>query len=193
MGTATTPSYRFHIVVALDRSQYSEIVLEHAIDQAARHDSPDLHFVTVVGRPDAAEEAKTWLATQVLQGLEAFGKDGPDWRSRVHVLVGEVADELASFAADVRADLVVIGRFGSHDWRRSTADRMLERAICPTLVVGLTEHTVDAHPQCAACVEVRQETDGERWFCSEHADSARSRLTTLLTPSLSLTHGGPLW
>src|SRR5207248_7062449 len=45
----TEPRHR--IVVALDLSEYAEIVLEHAIDQAARHAASDLHFLYVADTP----------------------------------------------------------------------------------------------------------------------------------------------
>ena len=44
--------HRYRIVVGLDLSEYAEVVLEHALDQAARHELSELHFVTVV--PDAS-------------------------------------------------------------------------------------------------------------------------------------------
>jgi nucleotide-binding universal stress UspA family protein len=188
------PTRRFRIVAALDRSEYSEIVLEHAIDQAARHDAPDLHFVTVVDRkhPDL-DAVKAWLATEVMQGLESFGRQGPDWRSRLHVLEGKPADEIATFAADLAADLLVIGRFGAHERHGSITDQVVPRAPCPTLVVNLTEHVVDPVTQCAACVELREASDGERWFCAEHSNSDRLRLSTLLPLSGPSVHGGTLW
>ena len=53
---------RYRIVVALDGSEYAEIVVEHALDQAARHDPVDLHLLTVVNNAADVEAAKVWLA-----------------------------------------------------------------------------------------------------------------------------------
>ena len=180
---------RFRMVVALDRSEYAAIVLEHALDQAARHDSPDLHVITVVGQEAEIDEAKGWLAQAVLEGLDSFRRDG--WKTRLHVRVGRAEEEIANLALDIKADLLVIGRFGLHD-KRSTAELVLAAVTCPTLVLGLTGHTVEPQVQCPRCVVVRAESDGERWFCDEHA-SDRRRLSTLVPFSSSLTGGGLLW
>jgi nucleotide-binding universal stress UspA family protein len=188
----TSAQHRFRIVVALDRSEYAEIVIEHAIDQAARHDAPDLHFVTVATDGDDAVVAKQWLAQLVLQGLETLGTRAPDWRSRLHVVLGKTAEEISSLAADLGADLIVIGHFGIHERKGSIADRVIEYATCPTLVVGLTERSFEGPPQCPKCVDVREESDGDRWFCAEHAD-AETRHFTALVASTSMIHGGPLW
>ena len=186
----TSSPHRFRIVAALDRSEYAEIVLEHAIDQAVRHEATDLHFLTVAADGEDVEQAKTWLAQQVLLGLDNIGKTSPDWRSRLHVVRGHAADEIASLAADLRADLLVIGRFGIHERKGLIADQVLAKATCPTLVVGLTERTFDT-PQCPKCAALRENSEGERWFCDEHLDGERNHFTVLM-PSVPLMHGGLL-
>jgi nucleotide-binding universal stress UspA family protein len=189
---AQTPN-RYRIVIALDGSEYSEIVLEHGLDQAARHDVPDLHILAVVG--DAAEihATKAWLAAAVLEGLDAFRAGRPDWRTRLHVRVGRPVEEIVNLAAEVDADLLVIGRYGVHHPRRSIADAVVAAATCPTLVVGLAGHAVEAERPCAECAAVREQSDGERWFCARHAAPDRLRLSTLVSSSPPPTRGGPLW
>ncbi len=190
MDTAR-PIHRFRIVAAIDRTEYAEIVLEHAIDQAARHEAPDLDFITVVSSKDDLEAVKNDLTTKVIQSLELLGRKGPDWRSRVHVVVGEPAEEITNLAADLNADLLIVGRFGAHDKRRSFANAVVTRATCPLLVVGLTEHGIDTVAQCPDCVAVREDTGGERWFCSTHAAAAPLRLSSLI-PGTTAVRGGPL-
>ena len=184
------PFRRFRIVVALDRSEYSEIVLEHGLDQAARHDAPDLHLLTVVEREADIQAAKDWLARTAIEGLDSFRREG--WQTRLHVRTGHGEDEIANLALDLDADLLVIGRYGIHDPRSSTADRVLAAVTCPTLVVGLAGRSVDAQPQCPRCVAMRAESDGERWFCEEHSGD-RVRLSALVPFSGSLVGGGLLW
>jgi nucleotide-binding universal stress UspA family protein len=191
MDTKAPSHYR--IVIALDGSQYSEIVLEHGLDQAARHDAPDLHVLVVIDEPAEIEATKTWLAAAVLEGLDAFRAGRPDWRTRLHVRVGRPAEEIANLAAEVDADLLVIGRYGVHHPRRSIADAVVAAATCPTLVVGLVGHAVEAEPACAACVAVREHSDGERWFCAAHAAPDRLHLSTLVPSSPPPMRGGPLW
>jgi nucleotide-binding universal stress UspA family protein len=184
---------RYRIVIAVDGSQYSEIVLEHGLDQAARHDAPDLHVLAVVEEPSGIATVKTWLATAVLEGLDSFRAGRPDWRTRLHVRVGRPAEEIVNLAAEVDADLLVIGRYGLHHPRRSIADEVVATATCPTLVVGLAGHAVETEQACPECAAVREQSDGERWFCAIHAAPDRLRLSTLVPPSPPLTRGGPLW
>lgn len=190
MATARPDSRRFRIVAALDESEYAEIVLEHAIDQAARHERVDLHFVTVVDRAARVDPVRARLAETVLHGLETFGTSTSDWRSWMHVLVGSPAVETTSLAGDVRADLLVIGRFGVHDPRRSLADRMLALASCPTLVVNLKEDVVA--PLCPECARVREDTSADRLFCPEHSTEGPLHIAALVSRPPS-TRGGSVW
>jgi len=188
MGTTR----RFRIVIAIDGSQYSEIVLEHALDQAARHDSPDLHLVTIVNNKADVDFTKRWLARTALEGLDAFSNHQGTWRTRLHVRVGKPEEEIPNLAAEVEADLLVIGNFGVHPQRHPIAEGVIARATCPTLVVGLSGRAVEANPQCPDCVTVRETTDGERWFCDAHTSDVELRLSTLL-PTTMLSRGGTMW
>lgn len=173
---------RFRIVIALDGSEYSNIVLEHALDQAARHDTVDVHVVRVVTDKDAPlDPIKTWLADSVRDGLDSFRRAPTEWRIRLHVRCGRAEEEIANLAGEVAADLLVVGRYGLHHPFHSTADRVIALAECPTLVIGLAGHEVDPAPQCAACVQLREDTDAERLFCDEHTDTRDLWLSTLVT------------
>jgi nucleotide-binding universal stress UspA family protein len=176
-----TPIKRFPIVVALDGSEYSEIVAEHAFDQAARHDRPDLHFITVVKPKEKdIEPTKDWLSRVVVEGLETF-RDGRDWHARIHVRAGDPAEEIANLAEEISAQLIVVGRYGTHRGH-SVPERLLDLTASPTLCVGLSGVEVDPVPQCPDCVAVRADSDGERWFCAAHAAPDRVRLSLLVPP-----------
>lgn len=185
---------RFRIVVALDLTEYSSIVLEHALDLASRYEAPDLHVVTVVDSEDRIEKAKRELAEQVMFALDGYNCS--DWRARLHVRVGRPHEEITNLAAELRANLVVLGRFGLHHKRRrlgSTASRVLDASECPTFVVGLVDDAPEAQEQCPDCVRVRAESDGEVWFCATHTAPDRVSIATTLLPSTPLTGGGPMW
>jgi nucleotide-binding universal stress UspA family protein len=189
MATKVDPRYR--IVVGLDLSEYSEVVLEHAFDQCTRQPAPDLHVVTVVDDESDLEEIKQRLAAIVLPALDGF--DCGDWHLRLHVRAGKAAEEIASLAAEIRAHLIVVGRFGLHGRKLATTpSRVLEVAPCPTLVVGLTDQSPDRLAQCPECVAVRMETDGERWFCDKHVDG-RASLASTVVPSSVFTGGSLMW
>lgn len=163
MTHASTRRYR--IVAGVDLTEYAQIVIDHALDQAARHQLPELHFLYVAEKmrrpPDHLTER---LSAAVYPSLQVFNQYGSDWRARLHVRRGKVDEEIAALAADVIADLIVVGQFGLH--RAGIPQRVIGAAPCATLVVGMP-HALDT-TQCAACSRIREHTGGDRWFCDEH-------------------------
>ena len=180
---------RYRIVAGIDLSQFADIVLEHALDQAARHQAPELHLVTVrEKRKPSSEELKQALWERVYPALETFNRHGSDWRARLHVRRGKPEEQLVLLAAEVRADLLVIGHFGLHhprDTDHSVPSKVLRAASCPTLVVGMPE-TLDS-PQCPMCAAVRETTEGDRWFCPQHVSTKRPE--HVMTPMTVWSHG----
>jgi nucleotide-binding universal stress UspA family protein len=173
---------RYRIVVGVDLSEYSDVVLEYALDQAARHDAPELHLVTVrEKRKPTAEDVKQALWERVYPALETFNQHGADWLARLHVRRGRPDEEIVALSAEVGADLVVVGQFGLHHKRSSKktiSKLVLENATCPTLVVG-APMLLDAK-QCPVCAAVREESEGDNWFCDEHhAGSKRVQVTPM--------------
>jgi nucleotide-binding universal stress UspA family protein len=190
LGVAGAPGVtprvrRYRIVIGIDLSEYSDIVIEHALDQAARHDAPELHFLTVrEKRRPSADDCKQALWERVHPALEAFNRHGTNWRARLHVRSGRPEIEIAELAAEIRADLIVIGQFGLHTPRASDKNlpnRVLQQAVCPTLVVGIPE-AADISPQCPMCAATREDTEGERWFCAQHVgDRAHEHFVSPMT------------
>jgi nucleotide-binding universal stress UspA family protein len=176
---------RYRIVVGIDLSEYADIVLEHALDQAARHDAPELHLLTVTEkRKPSADAVKQALWQRAYPALEAFNAHGTDWRARLHVRRGKPADQIAQLAAEIRSDLIVIGQFGLH--HSKVPGRVLQAAVCPTLVVGMPEVLDTA--QCPICVAVREHTEGDLWFCDDHVGSGR-KVDHAMTPMTVWTGG----
>lgn len=181
-------------MVGINLSEYADIVIEHALDQAARHDTPELHFLTVrEKRTPSSDELKQALWDRVYPELQTFNQYGTDWRARLHVRRGKPETEIAELAAEIRADLIVIGQFGLHNPRtgdKNLPNRVLQQAVCPTLVVGLPEEA-DTTPQCPLCYAVRDQTDGERWFCPQHAGDRGN--DHLVSPMTSWSGGSLMW
>jgi len=156
---------RYRIVVGVDLTEYSTIVIEHALDQAARHQLPELHFLHVdEKRKRTIDELNEYLASAVYPALQVFNTHGSDWRARLHVRRGTPDDQIAGLAADVIADMIVVGQFGLH--RTGIATRVLTNAPCATLVVGMPP-ALDTS-QCNVCSAFREDSGGDRWFCDDH-------------------------
>lgn len=186
---------RYRIVVGIDLSEYSDIVIEHALDQAARHDAPELHFLTVrEKRRPGSDELKQTLWERVYPALETFNAHGTDWRARLHVRTGKPEEQIAQLAAEIRGDLIVIGQFGLHNPRTSDnnlPNRVIQAAICPTLVVGMPEEA-STSPQCPMCVAVREDTEGGRWFCAAHTENGE-KVEHDMTPMTTWSGGSLVW
>jgi nucleotide-binding universal stress UspA family protein len=163
MTHASTRRYR--IVVGVDLTEYSNIVIEHALDQAARHQLPELHFLHVEEKTKLThEELSERLSHAVYPALQVFNQHATDWRARLHLRRGKPDEQITMLAADVLADLIVVGQFGLH--ARGLPKRVVALAPCATLVVGMP-HELDT-TQCPACSTIREHSAGGRWFCDDH-------------------------
>jgi hypothetical protein len=88
------------------------------------------------------------------------------------------AAALAQLAADIRADLVVVGTHGRAGLKRfllgSVAEGVVRLAPCPVLVVRPigAETGVDGpaiEPPCPECIKTRTETGGAQFWCTRHS------------------------
>lgn len=183
------------MVVALDLSEYSEVVLEHALDLAARHDACELHLLVVHDQDASVDDEKQRLVALTRDKFLTFNAADHDWRVHLHARTGDSAEQIAALAGEAKADVIVIGRFGRHRAQRrlgGVAERVLAQAPCSTLVVQLTDHAADDVRQCPACVEVRRDSEGERWFCDAHVAPDRASLMRF-PMAVGFTDGGLMW
>ena len=195
MTSEANPRHRYRMVVALDLSEYSRVVLEHALDLAARHDACDIHLLVVHEEGARLEDEKQQLAALTRENLDTFHAAQHDWHVRLHVRTGNPVDQIAALAGEAQADVIVIGRFGRHRARGrlgGVTERVLAQAPCSTLVVQLTDQVVGATPQCPECVAVRRDSAGERWFCDAHRAPDRESLFVFPTTA-EFTGGGLMW
>lgn len=179
----------FAIVVAVDGSELSETVLEHALAEARRRPAHELHVLRVLdvghkghrdldrsGDLDALHQELEREIEYAVTNLSGSPEEIAGWRIRSHVIAGVPDEEIAELAADVRADLIVVGRHGDRGRRHlsigSVPERLLRQARCPVLVIQPPDYGEPDEAMaesCSACAEARRETDGETWFCAEHA------------------------
>ena len=133
------------------------------------------------------------MSAIVWPALQTFNAYGRAWRAQLHLRPGRAEQQIASLAQDLLADLIVVGQFGLHHPRESlktVSSRVLAAAPCPTLVVGMPQVMQDS-PICNACAQVREDTNGEQWFCAEHR--AGDRVEHLVSPMTTWTGGSLMW
>jgi nucleotide-binding universal stress UspA family protein len=185
----------FRIVVGLDFSDTSLRALEEALKQGAARRGCELHVAAVVDSDHAemmpaglrhatltqiADETRDRLGRAVSDARIAFhaaNKLSALAPVFTHVRVGAIADQLAALAAEIGADLLIVGTHGRRGIRRmmlgSVAEKTVRLAPCPVLVVRPRDlHAMDGLPQvepaCPACIATRERTSGGQWWCDAH-------------------------
>ena len=188
------------IVVAVDYSEPPELALEKALELAADKGDAELHVLNVclsemaVGTlngigasPPTLENANVCLQRHVARIVSDFqARTGctPFKRLVTHVRIDEPGVEIAQLAADVAADLVVLGTHDRHGLPRlllgSVAEAVARLAPCSVLVVRrkmLPQATPAIEPPCPRCVATRRESNGEQFWCEQHRERHGQRHT----------------
>ncbi len=189
------------MVVGVDDTEMGRVVIEHALDLAARHPPAELHFLRVVTggllrRPRDAdvEAAHDALAREVRSAIDDFG--GTRARVRIHACAGDPVDEVEVLAEDIGAELIVVGRHGGLKGAArlgSVPQQLLEQAHASVLVIHPDVHeTASSEPVCPDCAAVRAGSDGNEWFCARHSDERPWRSTQLMTESYMPLGSGQL-
>lgn len=207
------------IVVGVDFSEASELAVQRAFELATERAQAEVHLVNVVQTygpqvayempVDAAAlsvltiaEAKTRFMTYADQALARFQAQStrPMGRVVVHVRFDSIASEIAQLAADLEADLVVVGTHGRRGFSRallgSSAEATVRLAPCPVLVVrpkALPEPGPRIEPPCPRCVEARRASHGAEFWCEQHRERHGQRHTYHQGDRVSADHGLPLF
>ena len=192
------------IVVGVDYSDLSRLALREALTLASERAGSELHAVHVEtasrwipGRGGSREvfaeslppetagtasfaEASQRLGLFVGQAVAAFQETQqlPEGASTVrvvtHVRTSAPSSEIAQLAADLEADLVVVGTHGRAGLARfvlgSVAHAVVSLAPCPVLVVRPKEipFVPAIEPPCPRCLEARKQSHGRELWCDQH-------------------------
>lgn len=192
------------IVVGVDFSEASELAVQSAFALAAQEPEAEVHLVNVVQTfgdqvtyempVDASAlavltvtEARERLHRYADEALARFGEKSPKGhfeRVVVHLRFDAIADEIAQLAADLEADLVVVGTHGRRGISRlllgSSAEATVRLAPCPVLVVrpkAVPEPIPRLEPPCPRCVEARRASEGKELWCEQHRERHGQRHT----------------
>jgi nucleotide-binding universal stress UspA family protein len=190
----------FSIVVAIDYSETSNLALERAFELASEKPGAELHVVNVLSpyesrfSPEVSASALAQAAAELqnhLRARTAAYREKNDAKGVVfvdrivaHQRAFSPAEEIAQLAADLEADLVVIGTHGRRGVSRallgSVAETTVRLAPCPVLVVrpkALPVSLPAIAPPCPRCVEERKATKGAEFWCEQHRERHGQRHT----------------
>lgn len=170
----STPT-RTVILTAVDANRSAADVVAAAA-RIASLPGAELHVVHVIEAPvtnrltGQLEEARD-LVERAIADLPA------EMRVAVHLAVGEPAAQILQVAANVQADMIVIGTREMNSLERfllgSVVEPVTRRAQCPVYVVRKKDyHTRDlpeVEPPCPECLATQRSTRGQKLWCARHA------------------------
>jgi universal stress protein A len=135
------------IVVATDFSDVSLRALEAAFSLDLEPDAK-LYLLHVMDRPTGLDQFVGWVQPAIAElyeeAMDRLGNLAPkNWRRNVtierEVVTGTPAKEIARFAREKEADMIIVGTHGRTGLARvlmgSTAESLLREAPCQVLVV----------------------------------------------------------
>ena len=142
------------ILVPIDFSQHSKRTLEYARRIAARDNAtirllhvfqvPDYAVTQYEYRQQGSEQLRNqvdWAEAEAQEHLNAVESEllSKGIKVKAYLRVGYPFEEIVAMANDPKVDLVIIGSHGLSGIKRllvgSTAERVVEHAPCPVLVV----------------------------------------------------------
>lgn len=184
----------FTIVVGIDFSSLADRALDHAIETATLRDASEVHVIYVEPEPllgpghvsGAAPRTPSEAVKDVQDRAAARVAAMPDHLDKrrirrvvAHCRRGSPAEEIAQLAADLDADLVVVGSHGHRGLERlflgSVAERVARLARCPVSIVRPKDHATagrvpEIEPPCPECVKAREASGGAEMWCARHAE-----------------------
>jgi nucleotide-binding universal stress UspA family protein len=184
----TAPKTPHTILAAIDYSEASTLVVEHALELARRKQPVELHFLHVNHGDPNSEDEQEALRAELLEWLAPRLKGGsgvPDSAKIVgHEAAGDPAHVIVEMAGDLLADSVIVGTHGRRGVQRvvlgSVSESVVRRCGCPVFVVRSKAHhqtSPSIEPPCPRCVETRSETAGKELWCEQHREKHGRRHT----------------
>lgn len=177
-----------HLLSAVDYSEHSELVVAQTMDLASRYAGAEAHFLHVSSNAPqdlgTSEQRTSTLFNWLGERLKNLGVLPESVRVVGHEAHGDPAQVILQTAADLLADLVIVGTRGRKGVERmvmgSVAESVVRHAACPVLVVRPRTHDDPAaqiEPPCPRCVQARAETRGAALWCEQHQEKHGRRHT----------------
>jgi nucleotide-binding universal stress UspA family protein len=171
----STETERVVILAAIDATPAAAYVA-HA---AARFATPSvsLHVVHVIDAPDTKHLTKQLEDARKI--LEAATRDLPATVSPIfHIAAGAPVIEILQVAANLQADLLVLGTQELSSFERlllgSVVEPVTRRAQCPVYVVRRKDYhqkvVKEILPPCPDCLVTQKTTHGAELWCARHRE-----------------------
>lgn len=188
MTPATSPSQqpRYVILVGMAFDETDAPALQEAARVAALRPHSELHVVHAVIEEGANTAAEQLLSVdgrlqeaphEMQRRIEGLQAATPQ-RVIGHVRVGAPARAILQTAADLEADVVVVGTHQRRGFKKlvlgSVAAQVLQDAHCPVLVAIPKDHSMSQRseqmePPCPSCIIARREANDASVWCPQHS------------------------
>jgi nucleotide-binding universal stress UspA family protein len=188
MTPATSPIQqpRYVILVGMAFDETDTPALKEAARIAALRPHSELHVVHAVVEERASTSTAELVSVdgrlqeaplEMQRRIDALHAATPQ-RVVGHVRVGSPVRAILQTAADLEADLVVVGTHQRRGLKKlvlgSVAAEVLQEAHCPVLVAIPRDHSgaersEQVDPPCPACVEARRQTQNASMWCDQHS------------------------
>lgn len=137
-----------HVLVALDLSDESELVIEKASSLASKYSAKVslAHIIEPIALayggdiPIDLTDTQQVICDRATQRLYELARQAQVEPQNCHVIMGSIANELHQLAENIQADLMIVGNHGRHGLALllgSTANSMIHKATCDTLTIKI--------------------------------------------------------
>ena len=162
---------RFAVVLGLDFTDADGPAFDQAARLATRVIGSELHLVHVFGTEPSAERSRDLVAHLRLYVNEKIAANHAlaSMAVGIHLRGGKTVPELLRLAAEVQADVIVVG---------STVEKLVGNTAFAVVVAAPKAKEPEAQepviePPCPRCVEARFASKGKEWWCERHAHAAQ--------------------
>lgn len=185
-STPASNQPRYSILVAMAFDETDAAALQEAARLSALRPHSELHVVHSVSEDSGV------TATEGLVEVDGRLQEAPkEMQRRIealqaaiprrivgHVRIGSPARAIVQTAADIDADVIVVGTHQRRGLKKmvlgSIAAQVVQEAHCPVLVAIPKDHSFEAQservdPPCPECVAVRTRTHHEQLWCEQHS------------------------
>jgi len=192
MGTRHASNGRYTIVVGVDFEADGDMALDTAIDMATRVKDGEVHVVHVkraqslfppsddgpISRKRNPLDLLDELCDERVQIYELASGHEVLCRLTTHLRIGRASRQIVELAAELDADLIVVGTHNRRGVRRlilgSTAERVAHTARCPVLVARHKDHedaglVPEVEPPCPDCLTEQRDSGDPTTWCARHA------------------------
>jgi nucleotide-binding universal stress UspA family protein len=182
-ATATNSAPRRGVIlVSLALDGTSDWALLEGARLARERNDSELHVVHAVQMPDeslgAFDRRLTDAPVEIQRRIEALWVNGEPLQVIAHLGSGEPARLILQTAADLEADVIVVGSHQRSGLQKlvlgSVAEQVLRGARCSVMVALPHDYTgadkpKHVDPPCVTCLEARKRSEGASYWCTRHA------------------------